>query len=106
MPSHEAVAVQVGPLAELPPGDAKKIETPAGPVAVFNIDGEVLAVADTCTHEDASLSQGYLEDNIIECLLHGAQFDLRTGEALSIPACIALRRFPVRVDGQIISVLV
>lgn len=106
MQSHEAVAVVVGPLAELQPGDVRKVETSAGPVAVFNVDGELLAVADTCTHEDASLAEGYLEDDLIECPLHGAQFNLRTGEPLSLPACIALRRFPVQVEDDVVSVLV
>ena len=50
------------------------------PVAVFNADGELFAIDDTCTHQDASLSEGWLEDCMIECPLHAASFDLRTGK--------------------------
>lgn len=98
-----AVAVDVGPLTNLVTGSVRRVETPAGPVAVFNVDGELLAVADTCTHEEASLSEGYLEGSLIECPLHGAQFDLHTGEPRSLPACIPLRCFPVQVrDGVVV----
>lgn len=101
---HEVAIVEVGPLADLPPGSAHRVETPHGPVAVFNIDGVLLAVADTCTHEDASLSEGFLEGNLIECPLHGAQFDLTTGEPQSLPACTAVRRFAVQVHDGIVAV--
>jgi 3-phenylpropionate/trans-cinnamate dioxygenase ferredoxin subunit len=101
---RDAVTVTVGPAAELTPGSARRVDTPAGPVAVFNIDGELLAVADTCTHADASLSEGYLDGFVVECPRHGALFDLHTGEALSLPACVALRCFPVHVRDGIVLV--
>jgi len=98
-----AVIVAVGPVTEITPGSAHRVDTPAGPVAVFNIDGELLAVADTCTHADASLSEGYLDGFVVECPRHGALFDLHTGEALALPACIALRCFSVYVrDGVVV----
>lgn len=104
--AHEVMIVEIGPLTDLPRGSARKVETPEGPVAVFNVDGIILAVADTCTHEDASLSEGYLEGNLIECPLHGAQFDLTTGEPQSLPACIALRRYTVQICDGVVAVKV
>lgn len=88
-------------LEDLPAGEAIRLDT-TPPVAVFNADGVLYAVDDTCTHQDASLSEGWLEGCLVECPLHAATFDLRTGE----PACLPARR-PVRthrvsvVDGTI-----
>ncbi|KAA8946767.1 bifunctional 3-phenylpropionate/cinnamic acid dioxygenase ferredoxin subunit [Mycobacterium sp.] len=102
--AHDVVLVEVGPLADLSPGHACRVETPAGPVAVFNVDGELLAIADKCTHADASLSEGYLEGHLVECPLHGSQFDLRTGEPQNFPAYAAVRCFPVHVREGIVLV--
>jgi 3-phenylpropionate/trans-cinnamate dioxygenase ferredoxin subunit len=76
------------------------------PVAVFHTtDGELYAVDDTCTHQDASLSDGWLEGCAIECPLHEAQFDLRTGEPTCRPARRALRTHQVVVEGDGIHVV-
>src|SRR5919197_1942477 len=71
---------------ELPPGESVRIPgTPA--IAVFNTeDGELYAIADTCTHQDASLADGWLEGCFVECPLHTASFDLRTGRPTCPPA--------------------
>lgn len=65
-------------LEDLPEGESVRVGT-TPPVAVFNADGELYAIDDTCTHQDASLSEGWLEGCLIECPLHAASFDLRTG---------------------------
>ncbi|UGY94782.1 bifunctional 3-phenylpropionate/cinnamic acid dioxygenase ferredoxin subunit [Streptomyces gobiensis] len=86
---------------DLPEGEAIRIDT-APPIAVFNADGDFYAIDDTCTHQDASLSDGWLEGCLIECPLHAAAFDVRTG----VPTCLPARK-PVRthqitvVDGMI-----
>lgn len=73
------------------------------PVAVWNVEGELLSTDDTCTHEDFSLAESYIDGCQVECALHWAKFDLRTGEALSQPACVPLRTYPVRVtDGTVL----
>lgn len=69
-------------------------------VCVARIGDEVFAVEDTCTHSDASLSEGEITGTKIECWLHGAEFDLRTGEALTPPATAALKTFKVEVNGN------
>ena len=62
-------------------------------VCVAKVGDEVFAVADTCTHSEASLSEGEITGTKIECWLHGAEFDLRTGEALTPPATESLKSF-------------
>ncbi len=69
-------------------------------VCVARVGDEVFAVADTCTHSDASLSEGEISGFKIECWLHGAEFDLRSGAALTPPATQALQSFKVQRNGN------
>lgn len=69
-------------------------------VCLTRVGDEVFAVEDTCTHSEASLSEGEVSGTKIECWLHGAEFDLRTGEALTPPATSALKTFKVEVNGN------
>ena len=72
------------------------------PVSIFLSAGEVFCVDDTCTHETYSLADGWVEDCVVECALHMAKFDLRTGAVLSPPATDRIRVYEVRVqDGQV-----
>jgi nitrite reductase/ring-hydroxylating ferredoxin subunit len=94
-------AVEACPLAELPAGEAYRIDGPR-PIAVFNAAGDLYAVDDTCTHQDASLADGWLEGCQVECPLHASCFDLRTGQVSGPPAKEPLRTYPVSVlDGMI-----
>lgn len=68
-------------------------------VLLCDVGGEVFAVQDECTHEGFPLSHGTLQGETVICLLHGARFDVRTGEVLALPACRRLRTYPVRIDG-------
>ncbi|CAB4616833.1 MAG: Rieske 2Fe-2S domain-containing protein [Actinobacteria bacterium] len=86
-------------------GKPTRIEVDGVPVCVARIGDEVFAVADTCSHSEASLSEGDVADFKIECWLHGAEFDLRTGEALSLPATEPLATFNVQRDGDSITVV-
>jgi 3-phenylpropionate/trans-cinnamate dioxygenase ferredoxin subunit len=71
-------------------------------VAVFNVDGEFLAVEDLCTHDGGGLAGGQLDGDQVICPRHGARFCLRTGRALSPPAYEPVRRYETRVvDGQL-----
>lgn len=89
-------------VAELAPGEAWRVDSEPA-VSVFNVGGEFFALADLCTHGDASMAEGYIEDDCtVECPLHSARFCLRTGKALSQPAYIDLATYPVSVeDGEI-----
>ena len=81
-------------------GKSVAIEVDGVAVCVARIGDEVFAVEDTCTHSEASLSEGEITGTKIECWLHGAEFDLRTGEALTPPATAALKTFKVEVNGN------
>lgn len=102
-PDNTIVALPACRLRDLVPGQAYRI---AGddPIAVFNVDGELLAVDDTCTHQDASLADGWLDGCLVECPLHASRFDLRTGQPDGPPAKTALRTYPVSVEQGVIYV--
>ena len=107
MEKHSAMAdyVEVGPAASIPPGTAVLIDLDGVPVAVFNCDGTFLAIADTCSHEEASLSEGeLLSECIVECPLHGAQFDLRTGAAQCLPATRPVATYDVAIEDGVVKV--
>ncbi len=81
-------------------GLVARIETePVGPVAVYQVDGEVHVIADRCPHAGAALSPGELDQGILTCPRHGSQFDVCTGERVRGPADSAPRRFRVVTDG-------
>ncbi|MCD7099348.1 non-heme iron oxygenase ferredoxin subunit [Stenotrophomonas sp. MMGLT7] len=92
--------------AELLPGELKTVwdEVNATPIVVFNRDGDFYALEDRCSHEDFELSPGIYDSGAgsIECVLHGARFDIRDGRPLCPPAYSAVAKFPVKVaDGAI-----
>jgi len=86
--------------AELLPGEMKSTfdEVTGTPIVVFNLDGELFALEDQCTHEEFELSSGTFdtEEGSIECVLHSARFDVRDGRALCAPAYTAVPKFPVK----------
>ncbi|OKI80812.1 bifunctional 3-phenylpropionate/cinnamic acid dioxygenase ferredoxin subunit [Streptomyces sp. CB02414] len=85
-------------LEDLPKGESVRVAT-SPPIAVFHTDdGDLYAVDDTCSHQDASLSEGWLEGCLVECPLHAASFDLRTG----LPTCLPAR-WPVRTHGVVVE---
>ena len=75
-----------------------KIDLDGTPVCVTKIGEEVFAIADTCSHSDASLSAGEVSNFKIECWLHGSGFDVRTGIPTSLPAITAVKTYPVTTD--------
>ena len=81
-----------------------RIELDGIPVCVAKVDGEVFAIGDTCSHSDASLSEGEITDGLIECWLHGAQFNLKTGEAVTPPAVSPVEVFQVKYEGDFVSI--
>jgi len=94
--------VRVCAESELLPGESRVAWDGDTPILVVNLDGALYALEDKCTHEDFELSAGPIDGDQVECTLHGARFDLRTGEALCAPAYAAVPKFPVkREDGAI-----
>ena len=89
--------IDAGRLDDLPPGSMRRVDTASKRVLIANVAGTPLAVADTCTHEDASLSMGALHGETVRCPLHGSRFCLRNGRAMDEPAEVDLACFAVRV---------
>lgn len=96
--------VNVAEEKDFPPGTFRCVDIDDVLVAVFNLDGEFHAIENVCSHEYAELTDGEIEDNEIVCPLHGARFDIRTGEALTPPAYEPVAKLPVRVDGGVVQV--
>lgn len=90
--------------SELVQGKPVKVEKDGKTICVARVGDEVFAIDDTCSHADASLSEGDVTDFKIECWLHGAEFDLRTGEALTPPAVAPVKTYAVNVDGDSVTV--
>jgi 3-phenylpropionate/trans-cinnamate dioxygenase ferredoxin subunit len=100
--------IEVCAVGDLPDGEAVRIDGLPGQdaIAVFNVGGEFFALDDTCTHQDASLADGYVEpDCTVECPLHATCFDLRTGKPTGPPAKAPVRTHAVTVDDGTIFVL-
>jgi 3-phenylpropionate/trans-cinnamate dioxygenase ferredoxin subunit len=96
--------VKLGKVSDVPPGTAKVFEVEDRAIAVCNVDGELYAIDDVCTHDEGSLEQGELDGFEIECPRHGARFDVRTGEITALPAVVPIDTFGVRVEGDDIEV--
>lgn len=97
--------VAVGNESDIPSGQGLRVVVNDEPIAIFSVHGELYAIGDTCTHEEFSLSDGELVDEYtVECPLHGAQFDVRTGNALCLPATGSSGSYPVWVEDGVIKV--
>jgi 3-phenylpropionate/trans-cinnamate dioxygenase ferredoxin component len=85
---------------EIEPGTTKRVDAGGHNVLLCNVDGTLYAIQDVCTHDGGELDQGELEGERIMCPRHGAYFDVKTGEALTLPAILPVETFPVRVVGD------
>ena len=89
---------------DLTPGNTLKVSTEIGDLFLANVEGEIYAVDDMCTHEDSSLSLGCLKGELVYCTLHGSRFSVRTGQPKEEPATDALQRYPVRIVNNRIQI--
>ena len=92
---------------ELEPGQARRFDVAGHRIALVRVADEFLAVGDRCSHEDYSLAEGevFADDYEIECPRHGSTFDLRTGEACSLPATTPVPVYEVAVEGDDVTVV-
>jgi len=90
--------------ADVPPGEAHVVVHEGWRYAVCNVEGTYYVVDDTCTHDDGPLGEGQLEGYAIACPRHGAKFDVRDGQALTMPATEATTVHEVKVEGQAVLV--
>ena len=88
---------------ELAPGQMRRVNPEGAPaIAIYNIDGQLYATADRCTHATASLSDGELDGDCVACPVHWGMFHVPTGQAIGFPAKIDLVTYPVQVvDGHV-----
>jgi len=98
-----AELVRVGSLADLKPGQALSVDVKGTQVALYNVDGQVWATANTCAHRGGPLGEGSLEGRIVTCPWHAFQFDVTNGRCATNPA-LSVACYPVRIDGQDILV--
>jgi 3-phenylpropionate/trans-cinnamate dioxygenase ferredoxin subunit len=100
--------IVVGPVEELPPGEMKIVRDGQLVIGVYNVDGELYAIEDRCSHDDGPLCEGDFEpaEAVVICPRHGSRFDIRTGQALTLPAYLPVDTFEVKVEGGIVRVVV
>ena len=94
------------PADELPPSAMKLISAGGIDVGVYNLDGELCALEDRCSHDDGPLCEGDWdpEEGVAICPRHGSNFDIRTGKPLTLPAFEPVETYPVRVEGGTVEV--
>ncbi|MFD5467728.1 bifunctional 3-phenylpropionate/cinnamic acid dioxygenase ferredoxin subunit [Kitasatospora sp. NPDC127059] len=93
-------------LADLQEDVPKRVDLNGVPVSIVRTDEGVFAINDTCSHANVSLSEGEVEDCMIECWLHGSSFDLRTGKPSGLPATKPVAVYPVKIEGDDVLVSV
>jgi nitrite reductase/ring-hydroxylating ferredoxin subunit len=90
---------RIASTSDVPEGEAYAIEIMGLSLALYHVGEAWFCTDNICTHALALLTDGWLEGHIIECPLHGGQFDIRTGKGQGAPIDIDLKTFPVRIDG-------
>ena len=100
--------VDVCPVEALPPGAMKLVSAGAVVLGVYNVEGELYAIEDRCSHDDGPLVEGDWEpdDAIVICPRHGSRFDLRTGRPLTLPAVEPVQTYEARVEDGWVKVTV
>lgn len=104
MSADEGSWVRVAGRGDLLPGEVIGVEAAGRSIAIYDADGSLFATDNICTHAYARLSDGWLDGVAIECPLHAARFDIRTGAVLDPPATEDLKTYPVRIVGDNIEV--
>ena len=105
VPGGMTTEITVAMRAQVSPGCMRRIEAGESAFVLFNVDGEFHAARDVCPHKGAQLSAGDLEDGVVICPLHAWEFDVRTGECISMPEWPSLTLCDVRVDGDIVRLV-
>lgn len=83
-------------------GERVFVEIGEHPIVIFNIAGQLFAIADVCSHDDGPVGEGELDGNEIICPRHGGRFSVINGKALSLPAVMDIPAYPVRIiEGQV-----
>ncbi len=96
------VRVKIAPIADFPSESGLRIEVGDHSVAMFKVGDDIYAIGDRCSHAEASLAEGELFDNEVECPRHGAAFDVTSGKALTLPATSPVPVYEVDVEDDVV----
>ena len=89
-------------ISEINENSVKVVNIENKDIAIFNVDGEFYAIDDLCSHAEASLAEGEVFDCKVECPLHGAEFDLKTGQAVTLPATKPVASYVISIEDEVI----
>ena len=91
---------------DIGPGEMRYVEVGPEdiPVCLINLEGEFYAINDCCTHQDASLSDGEIQGDEIECPLHGGAFEIKTGMPANFPVVVPVETYPTRIEGDTVFI--
>jgi 3-phenylpropionate/trans-cinnamate dioxygenase ferredoxin component len=96
--------VTVAQVSDIPPGQVKVVAIDGREIGIANIDGNLYAFANICTHDDGPVAEGELDGSVIVCPRHGARFDVTTGAVLSFPAVVPIPVYDLKVEGTQVQV--
>ncbi|MDX3896200.1 MULTISPECIES: non-heme iron oxygenase ferredoxin subunit [Pusillimonas] len=96
--------IKIAQVGQVDEDESLAIEVDGKQLALHHTEGEYFVTDNVCTHQYALLSDGYIEDGCVECPLHQAQFDLRTGKAMCAPATVDIQTYQVKTEGEDILV--
>ena len=91
--------IEIAPLAEFPEGAGLRVDVGDHRIAMFKVGDAIYALADRCSHAEASLAEGEVFDTEVECPRHGAAFNLTTGDALTLPATSPVATYVAEVEN-------
>jgi nitrite reductase/ring-hydroxylating ferredoxin subunit len=98
--------VKIGPVNDVPEGEMKSYTISERMIAIANVEGDLHAFDDVCTHQQCSLAEGELDGATVECPCHGSQFDVTTGEVINGPATDPVDVFQVQTQDGELQVLI
>lgn len=98
--------VAVAKLEDVPPGTKKLVDVDGKPILICHTADRLFAVTNICSHAEEALDCGRMRNGWIACPVHGARFDLETGDPINPPATLPIKTYEVRVSGDMIEVAV
>jgi naphthalene 1,2-dioxygenase system ferredoxin subunit len=98
--------IDVASVEDLPDEDVVGIDAGGKSIALYQVEGEVYATDNICTHGNARLCDGFLEGHEIECPLHQGKFDIRSGKAMCAPLTEDVKTYPVKIEGSRVFIAV
>ena len=95
--------IKICDLSEIPNGSTKKFVINDEEITICNINNQIFAINDNCSHDEASLQEGFIDGYEIECPMHGAKFDIRTGEVTCLPAVSPIKTYNIKINNGAIE---